>query len=242
MSIPSWIGAAAAAAAKSVLNDSVGHPGSIELITPIQLQKCAKSMSTNRALVMAGLINKLCPQYGIKTKDTLHEFLANVLQESLEFQHRVENMNYRAETIVKVWGGRFYLDNPVPGMLDARRFERKPKELAIVAYGTRMGNRPGTEDGWLLRGSGFVGLTGYYVMEAWRKYKGFDTVEQAASYARDSDYGALESALWFFCILKDLIDEADRDEMIGIVKEINGGTIGLKDRLYYYNLVKKHVV
>lgn len=236
--IPSWVSGIGAAIGKGA---AVALPGNIELVTAEQLNKCAVSMSKSRALVMAGLINQLFPAYGITTKDVLHEPLANFLQESLEFQHKVENMNYRAETIVKTWPKRFYIGTAVKGRLDATLYARKPKELAIAVYGGRMGNRPGTDDGWNLRGSGFVGLTGYYVLDAFRKYKGFKYVEEAAAYCRDSDYGALDSALWFFCVLKQLMDEAERDEFIGIVKEINGGTIGLKDRLHYYNLVKKYI-
>lgn len=233
---PSWAvaGEALGAAARPLpMTDQVA---ALELITGEQLEKCAPSLSKQRAAIMAGLLNGLCPQYGIKTKDVLHEFLANVLQESLEFQHKVENMNYQAKTIVKVWPKRF------PTLQAAAPYARNPKALAIAAYGSRMGNRPGTEDGWNLRGSGFIGLTGYFVIEAFRKFKGFATVEQAAAYCRDSDYGALDSALWFFCVLKNLMDEAERDEMIGIVKEINGGLIGLSDRQRYYDAVKKYVV
>lgn len=238
MTQPSWLNALGATAAKA----AAAPETSIQLITAEQLNKCAVSLSKERALIMAGLLNQLCPAYGIKTKDVLHEFLANVLQESLEFQHKVENMNYRAATIANTWKGRFYLGTPVKGKLNAANYARKPKELAIAAYGDRMGNRPGTDDGWTLRGGGFIGLTGFYVYEAFRKHKEFKTVEEAAEYVRSSDYGALDSALWFFCVLKDLMDEAERDEMIGIVKEINGGTIGLKDRLYYYRLVVKYVI
>lgn len=234
---PSWVTGIGKGAAGAV--DTL--PAPVELINGEQLQKCAVSLSKERALIMAGLLNKLCPAYGIITKDVLHEFLANVLQESLEFQHKVENMNYRAVTIVNTWPKRFYLAVPIAGRLDANKYARRPRELALAAYGNRMGNRPGTEDGWNLRGGGFIGLTGFYVYEAFKKYKGFKTVEEAAEYVRGSDYGALDSALWFFCVLKDLMDEAERDEMIGIVKEINGGTIGLKDRLYYYGLVTKYV-
>lgn len=233
-STPSWIGLMAANAAKSVLE--VAAIKSIDLITSEQLMECAPSISEGRAVVMSGLINKLFPAYGIKTKDVLHEPLANFLQESLEFSFKQENMYYQAATIVKTWPKRF------KSIKAAGPFARNPKALANEVYGGRMGNIPNTDDGWNLRGSGFVGLTGRYVLEAYAKYKGLKTAEEAAAYARDSDYGALDSALWFFCILKDLMDEAEKDDFIGIVKEINGGTIGLKDRLYYYDLVKKHVV
>lgn len=233
---PAWLGAVMGAAVAEQQNKP------LPLITDEQLKACAPTLSIEKAGIMAGMINKLCPQYGITTKDQLHEFLANVLQESGEFAHKVENMNYRAETIVKVWPSRFYLNSPVPGKLDAKKYARKPKDLAIVAYGDRMGNKPGTDDGWNFRGSGFIGLTGRWIFEMFSKYKGFATVEEAAAYCRDSDYGALDSALWFFCMLKDLMDEAERDEMIGIVREINGGLIGLDKRLEYYERVKNYVV
>jgi putative chitinase len=240
METPSWVNSIGLAAAGPV--PKTEQAPALQLITGEQLGKCAVSLSAARAQIMAGLLNQLCPAYGIKTKDVLHEFLANVLQESFEFQYKTENMNYRAVTIVNTWPKTFYLTVAAKGKLDANNYARKPKELAIAAYGSRMGNRPGTEDGWNLRGGGFIGLTGYYVYEAYRKYKGFKTIEEAAEFARGSDYGALDSALWFFCVLKQLMDEAERDEMIGIVKEINGGTIGLKDRLHYYELVKKYVL
>lgn len=233
--IPAWIGALAAAG-KKALDSNVAQPGSMELITAEQLDACTQHLSPQRCMIMAGMLNKLCPMYGITDKDILHEFLANVLQESLEFTHKVENMYYQAQTIVNTWKSRF------PTIADAAPYAKKPKELALKVYGGRMGNRPGTDDGWNLRGGGFIGLTGYYVYNEFRIYKGLKTVEETAEYVRGSDYGALDSALWFFCVLKDLMDEAERDEMIGIVKEINGGTIGLKDRMYYYNLAKKYVV
>jgi putative chitinase len=247
MSNPSWLGSAVGAAGAKIMGIKPGQVvvvEEIQLITAEQLSKCAPSLSSQRAVVMAGLLNKLCPLYGIKTKDVLHEFLANVLQESLEFQHRIENMYYQAQTLANTWPGKFSQTSHKPYVPNAlaQTLAKKPKDLAMYIYAGRMGNRPGTEDPWNLRGRGFMGLTGYWVMEEFRKFKGFDTVEKAAQYCSDSDYGALDSALWFFCVLKDLMDEAERDEMIGIVKEINGGTIGLKDRLYYYDLVKKYVV
>lgn len=235
---PTWLGAKAAEVAAKV----IAQQPAVKLIDGEQLKLCTTRLTQSRCDYMAELLNKLCPQYGIVTKDVLHEFLANVIQESGEFEHKVENMNYQAKTIVKTWPGRFYLGIPVKGKLNAEEYARQPKKLAIAAYGTRMGNRPGTEDGWTLRGSGFIGLTGYYVIEQYRQYKKFSTVEEAAAFCRGSDYGALDSALWFFCVLKDLMDEAERDEMIGIVKEINGGTIGLKDRLFYYKRVLKYVI
>lgn len=222
-------------------NGKIAHPGdSIQLITAEQLRSCAGTMSPQRALIMSNLINQLFPYYGIKTKDVLHEPLANFLQESGEFGFRVENMYYKSSTLVAVWPKHFH------SLPEAEPYAKNPKALANFIYGEKLakvlGNRPGTDDGWNLRGSGFVGLTGRYVLEAFAQYKRMATAEEAAEYARNSDYGALDSALWFFCVLKKLMDESEKDDFIGIVKEINGGTIGLKDRQHYYALVKKYVI
>lgn len=211
------------------------------LIEADQLKKCCPSMSIQRASIMADLINRLFPKYGIVTQDTLHEPLANFIQESLEFQYKVENMYYKPFTLIQVWPSRFYLNKPVKSKRNANDYARNPKKLANLVYGGRMGNIPGTDDGWNFRGSGFVGLTGRATLTAYSDFKGFATPEEGAEFARNSDYGALDSALWFFCVLKDLIDEAERDEFSSIVKEINGGYIGMKDRKLYYDRVKQFV-
>lgn len=216
----------------------------IMLVTAQQLKDTTTNLTLQRCQVLASLFNKMCPGYGITTKDQFHEFAANVLQESGECEHREENMNYSAQRLAAVWPNRFSATKTkpyVPNQL-AISLHRKPKEIAIAAYGGRMGNRPGTEDGWNLRGGGWLGLTGIGSYQPYQKYKGFKTIEEAANYARDSDEGALDSALWFFCIHKDLEDEAERDEMMGIIKSINGGYIGKKDRLFYYERAKKVIV
>lgn len=208
----------------------------IVLVTPEQLQKITETISAARCIIMADLLNKVIPTYGVTTVDQFDEFLATVLHESGEFNYKVENMNYSAATLMKTWKSRF------PNLTIANKYARKPKELAVYVYGSRMGNRPGTDDGWNLRGSGFIGLTGRWVYSEYQKYKGFKTIEEAANFCRDSDFGALDSAAWFFYKLKNLMDESERDEMIGITKEVNGGLIGLKNRLEYYERCKKYLV
>lgn len=61
-----------------------------------------------------------------------------------------ENMNYTAKRIRQVW----------PNRPEAVQFAGKPRELANSVYGGRLGNRVGTDDGWLYRGGGVDQLTG----------------------------------------------------------------------------------
>lgn len=196
------------------------------LITPEQLKLIGTKFTTARAIELAGLLNDACKRYGVKSIDEFDEFLANLLQESLECSHKTENMNYRAITMTKVWPSRF------PTIASAQPFARNPEALANNVYGGRMGNnQPG--DGWRFRGGGYIGLTGREVYTKYAKYIG-KSVEETADLVRSTDYYALDSAFWFFYILKSLRDEAINDDFIGIVRSINGGTIGLKDRQFYY--------
>lgn len=186
----------------------------------------AQSLNLNRATELSSLFNKLCVKYGVTTTDQFDEFLANVTQESGEFAHKVENMNYRAVTLRKVWPSRF------PTLDIANQYAMQPIKLANFVYGDRMGNnQPG--DGWQFRGGGFIGLTGREVYSKYANYLGKNVIE-TSDWVRNTDEGALDSAFWFFYVLKSLKDEAEKDDIIGIIKSINGGLIGKDVRLMYY--------
>lgn len=223
----SWI-TTIANAAKKILN----IPPTI--ILPEQLQKVADTLSFERCKQMATLLNEYCDKYGVKTKDEFHEFLANVIQESGEFAHKTENMNYKAETLMKVWPQRF------PTLQQAEKYAHNPQALANKVYGFRMGNRL-PDDGWRFRGGGHIGLTGREVYTKYAAYIGLP-VEQAADLVRTTDQYALDSAFWFFYVLKGLKKASDNDDIMGIIKSVNGGFIGKEVRLMYYERAKKYVV
>lgn len=200
------------------------------MITPEQLKEISTGLTLDRCKVMASLLNKKAAEYNVTDKDEFEEFLANVLQESLEFQHKTENMNYSAERLMKVWPKRF------PNIAAAEPFSHAPEKLANKVYGFRMGNIY-PDDGWKFRGGGFIGLTGREVYQKYANYKKLG-IEQAAELVRTTDEYALDSAYWFFYVLKGLKNKAIDDDFIGIVKSINGGLIGLKSRQFYYERVK----
>jgi len=203
----------------------------MSLIKKEELKQVAPTLTDERAAYMADLLNGICPKYRIDTLDEFHEFLANVLQESGEFSHKVENMNYSANRLLVVWPSRF------KNLFDAQKYARKPIELSNFVYGGRMGNNK-PNDGWDFRGGGFIGLTGREVYTKYGNYIGKDPVE-AANLVRTSDYYALDSAAWFFSVLKGLNDEAERDEWRKVVRSINGGFIGLDVRTKYYERIKR---
>lgn len=204
------------------------------LITPDMLNRIATTLTPERAREMSDLLNDLCPDYGLTNKTAFKMFLANVLHESGEFARKSENMVYTtAERIRAVWPSRF------PAVKDAEPFVRKPEALANKVYGGRMGNTE-SNDGWTYRGGGFIQLTG---KEMYAKYaKNLDkNIEETANLVRSTDHYALDSALWFFCVHKKLTCVAEKGDFRAVVKGINGGYVGIKDRQKYYSLAKKYV-
>lgn len=203
------------------------------LITPEQLKLIAPTLSIERARAIAGLLNEICPKYGMDTRDEFKEYLSNVVQESGEFSAKTENMNYSAQGLANTWPLRFSKTKTKPYLPNdlAISLARKPVEIANMVYGGRMGNdRQG--DGWRYRGGGYIGLTGKEVYTKYAAHIG-KPVGETADLVRSTDEYAIDSSVWFFSVLKGLNDEAERDEWLKIVKSINGGYIGLADRNRY---------
>lgn len=160
-------------------------------------------------------------------------FLGQVSHESGNFKSKTESLIYStAKRIVDIWPSRFNLTG-TGGKKNANDFVRNQEKLANEVYGGRMGNnQPG--DGFRFRGGGFLQLTG---RDMYKKYADYikKPVEETADLVRTDDYYALDSALWVFCIEKKLNSVADKGvdlpTITTISKRINGGTIGLDDRV-----------
>lgn len=225
------------------------------LITGLQLKTIAPSLSLSKATRLADLHAVKCKLYGVETKTEFDEFLANITQESGEYSVMTENMNYRPERLAEVWPNDFAtiilaknskgqdIRIVKPNAL-ALKYARKPVELANFKYGSKYGNRPGTNDGFDFCGGGYIGLT---FRDTYQQYTDFVnkrdktnlTVNQVAKLVKSEEAWAMDSAYWFFYVLKSLKDEAQRNEWLKIVKSINGGYIGLRDRNMYLARVKK---
>lgn len=214
----------------------------MSLITKDQLKKVCPSLKDDRSTLIANLINEICPKYGINTKDILHEFLATIAHESGEFTIKVENMNYTTpQRLVDIWPSRFSLTGG-NGKLKASDYVRNAEKLANEVYANRMGNgNPASGDGFRYRGAGFSQITGFDSYSKYAKYIKKGTAE-AAELVRTTDEYALDSACWLFAIEKGLLDEADKDDFLTVTRRINGGVIGLADRVKYYERAKQFVV
>ena len=168
----------------------------------------------------------ICPQYQINTQKRLAAFIAQCAHESGGFRVLRENLNYRAESLMRTWPNRF------PNIEIARRYERNPEKIANKVYANRMGNR-GEEsgDGWRYIGRGLIQLTGkenYQWFAASIKILVEDLPEYMSTFE-----GAVQSAC-FFWEINNLNREADLGDIREMTRKINGGYIGLEDRIHHY--------
>lgn len=208
------------------------------MITPEIMKELCPRLTADRAKELSAIINSICPLYGISSPDILHEFLARLLQECLEFTSFEENLNYSAKRIREVWPSRFKT------VEEAKPYERNARKLAMKVYGNRkdLGNLT-PEDGYTFRGSGPIQMTGrgnITRFATWmaKKFKETKTPEEWAEALRTSDVYGIHSACWLFSIGKMLIDEALNDQLLTIVQRINGGTHGLDQTKKYYEKCK----
>ena len=159
-------------------------------------------------------------KYDINTPKRKSAFIGQFAHESNNFKTLEENLNYRPETLMKVWPSRF------PDLQTADKYAHNPQLLANKVYAGRLGNNQ-ENDGYAFRGRGLVQLTGREAYVNCGNALGIDLVNQPNLLA-DPMYACL-SAGWFWNKkgLNALADSKDYDIM---TKRINGGLNGLDDR------------
>lgn len=171
-------------------------------------------------------LSKLLPEYEINTSKRIAAFLAQSMHESANFTAIKENLNYRAETLTKIWPKYFPADV-------AAEYAHKPEKIANRAYANRMGNGPEESgDGYKFCGRGLFQLTGHDNYESFA-----DSIEMSLddlpAYLETFE-GCVQSACWFW-EKNNLNDLADTGDITLMTKKINGGTLGLEDRIKHYN-------
>jgi putative chitinase len=168
-------------------------------------------------------INETFEKFDISTPERQACFLGQCAHESGGFTALSENLNYSAASLCRVWPKRF------PTATDGQNCERNPQKIANRVYSNRMGN--GDEesgDGWKYRGRGLIQLTGHDNYKACGEALGEDLLENP-DLVSTPRFAAL-SAGWFWNKNK-LNGYADKNDMEGLTKKINGGTHGLDDRI-----------
>jgi putative chitinase len=175
-------------------------------------------------------LNALLPKYEINTKSRTSCFLAQCVHESAGFTALKENLNYSAEGLQKTFAKYFTAQQ-------AAEYARKPERIANRVYANRMGNGDeASGDGYRHCGRGVIQLTGKANYENFSKAIN-KTVDETVVYL-GTMAGALESACWFWKTNK-LNTLADAEDMKALTKKINGGYIGLEDRVKHFNHIKQ---
>jgi len=182
-------------------------------------------------------IPETAAKFGIDTPLRLAHFLAQCGHESGGFKATQENLNYSASGLKGIFSKYF----KEAGL--AEQYQRNPQKIASRVYGGRMGNGPeSTGDGFKFRGRGYIQLTGKDNYTAFGRAINED---MTANPDKVATHYALLSAAWFFTKngLHKMADGGATDAVVTqITKRVNGGTIGLPDRIKhfkeYYNLLK----
>lgn len=174
---------------------------------------------------------KWLPEFNIDTKERVTAFLSQCIHESAGFTRLSENLNYSAIGLMKTWPSRF------PTKEVALQYERNPAKIANKVYGGRMGNaHESSGDGWRYRGRGIIQLTGkdnYMVCsnDLFRSNKLVDNPDLLLD-----PYYAILSACWYWN-KNSLNFYADKRDIKGLTRGINGGLNGLEDRVFKYNSI-----
>jgi putative chitinase len=175
------------------------------------------------------MIPDTAAKFQINTPLRLAHFLAQCGHESGGFRATQENLNYSAKGLAGIFKKYF------PTEAAAAPYARQPQKIASKVYGNRMGNGPeSTGEGYKFRGRGYIQLTGKENYTAFGKSIGEDMTVNPDVVA--SKY-ALLSAAWFFSKngLHKMADEGASDLVVTkITKRVNGGTIGLPDRIKHF--------
>ena len=176
-------------------------------------------------------------KFELNTPLRLAHFLAQAGHESGGFKLVNENLNYGAKGLLGIFKKYF------PTEAKALQYERKPEKIANLVYGGRMGNGPeASGEGFKFKGRGYIQLTGKDNYTSFAKAINEDVVANPDLVA--SKY-PLASAAWFFHKngLHKIADKGATDAVVTeVTKRVNGGTIGLADRLKhfkeYYSLLQ----
>lgn len=208
-------------------------PPPAPLISPITIG-LLESLGIRHAIAVAWVphISQAAHRYQIDaTPRRLAAWLATIAHESARLTTLVENLNYSAEGLARTWPAR-YADMAGQPNATARRIARHPEQIANLTYANRLGNgSAGSGDGWRYRGRGLIQITGRNNYAASAAALGLDLLNNPAQ-LEQHDLAALSAAEWWH--RHGCNQLADTGDMAAVTRRVNGGLIGLDDRLKLY--------
>ena len=193
------------------------------MITPEILKQCLPEASMQTCEIFAEPLAEACENFEINTPQRLAAFIAQIGHESGNLRFVKENLNYSAQGLRKTFPKYF------PNDQLAMQYQRNPEAIANRVYANRMGNGPEESgDGWRYRGRGLIQLTGHD-----NYHKCMTDLEVDDPEYFETPEGAVYSACWFWDT-RNLNAVADPGDIKKMTKIINGGFIGLEDRIKHY--------
>lgn len=198
-------------------------------LTAEQLVRAA-GISEGAAALWLRPLNLAIEEAGCASPEQTAMFIAQCGHESAGFSRLEENLNYTPEGLMRTWPSRY---TEKLARLHGRVGERPADRKAIAnhAYGGRMGNRPGTDDGFSYIGRGIIQVTGRSNYAECGRHLGVDLLGQPEMLSSDRMIAA-RSAVWYW----DKHGLAEIRDLETVTRRINGGTKGLEDRQRRYSV------
>lgn len=176
--------------------------------------------------VVLNQLQETCDKFDINTELRLAHFISQCDHESSGFSIVKENLNYSAKRLLEIFPKYFT-------KVLAIKVEHSPEKIANIVYSNRMGN--GADEGYKFSGRGYIQLTGKDNYSAFDKIVPENILNEPTLVA--TKYPLL-SAAWFFnkSNLWKICDLGSSVEVITkVTRKVNGGTIGLKERIELFN-------
>jgi putative chitinase len=218
-------------------DDGIAGPATLEKMSPTKIVleggeiPFPFNLSKLKGHVPDNVISQIpdtASKFNITTPLRLAHFLAQCAHESGGFRSVVENLNYSADGLKKIFPKYF------PGSLN-ESYAKNPQKIGSRVYGGRMGNGiESTGEGYKYRGRGYIQLTGKSNYTRFANFIGEDVVNDPDLVATKYP---LASAAFFFDSNKiwDICDRGPGDDVVtAVTKRVNGGTIGLPDRIKHF--------
>ena len=213
------------------------------LISPITIG-LLEALGIRHALAVQWLphLSQAAHRYEIDTSPRrLAAWLATIAHESARLTRVVENLNYSAQGLAQTWPSRYakstatlvvHADGGITPNATAIRIARKPEDIANLTYSGRMGNgSAGSGDGWRYRGRGLIQITGRANYAASGAELGVDLINKPEQLEQPF-LAAMSAAEWWHRNGCNAL--ADAGDMAAVTRRVNGGLIGLDDRLKLY--------
>jgi putative chitinase len=194
------------------------------------LEKLQQIITNYHAADWFNSLSNLLPQYSIDTQTRVAAFLSQTAVESGDYNLLVENLNYTADQLLRVWPYYFKTAD------QANAYAHQPEKIANYVYANRIGNGPESSgDGWKYRGRGIIQITGRsnYLTESKTLFGDTRLVTQPELLA---GYEVAVKSACIFWNSKNLNDYADHGDTEQITYLINGGYTELQQRIDKYDL------